>query len=87
MIRTAAALNWILGVVFGLPCAYGAWYFAKRGEIWTSFGYPTYGGGPFENIGIKTSVPLLLAFLVICVAEVTMGVLVWRGLRIGGIAR
>jgi hypothetical protein len=33
-------------------------------------GFPTYGGGPFEDAGIQTSVPLLVSFLLVCVGEV-----------------
>ena len=48
MLRAAAALAWVTGLGFGLPCTYAIWYFADRGEVWTFLGFPTYGGGPFE---------------------------------------
>lgn len=85
MIKTAAAFSWFLGLGFGLPCAYGAWHLANRDEIWTFLGFPTYGGGPFEKIGIRTTVPLLLAYLLVCIAEVVIGWLLWRGSRLGAI--
>lgn len=86
MIKAAAVLSWIVGFGFGLPCAYAAWYFATRGDIWTFLGFPTYGSGPFEKIGIQTSIPLLLGFLLVCLAEVVVGGLLWRETRIGAVA-
>lgn len=79
MIKAAAVLNWILGLGFGLPCAYGAWHLAQRGEIWTFLGFPTYGGGPIEKMGIRTTVPLMLVYLVVCIAEVVIAWYLWRG--------
>ena len=59
MMRVAALLSWVLGFGFGLPCAYGIWYLADREYVWTFMGFPTYGGGPFEDAGMATTVPLL----------------------------
>jgi hypothetical protein len=81
MVRLAAVLSIILGLGFGLPCAYGIRYLSKTGEVWTFLGFPAYGGGPFERIGIRTTVPLLVAFLVVCGLEVVTGWLLWRGRR------
>jgi hypothetical protein len=77
--RRAAALSSILlGLGFGLPGVAGARHFAEHGEVWTFLGFPTYGDGPFTKVGIPTSTPLLLAFDVVCAAEVAVGVLLWR---------
>jgi hypothetical protein len=76
--RAAAACSIVLGLGFGLPGAYGAWYYARHGEVWTFMGFPTYGGGPFERWGLPTSVALLLCFVAVCAAEVVVGVLLWR---------
>jgi len=46
--RIAAVLAWLAGLGFGLPGAYGAAYLTSHGEVWTFFGFPTYGGG--ENV-------------------------------------
>jgi hypothetical protein len=81
--RTAAVLAWIPGVGFGLFCPYAIWYLATRGQVWMVGGYPTYGLGPFEEIGIATSVPLLSLFLLVCLAEVAVGVLLWQRRRLG----
>ena len=78
MTRAAALCSVLLGLGFGLPGAYGAWYYARHGEVWTFVGFPTYGGGPFERWGIPTSVALLLGFVAVCAAEVAVGVLLWR---------
>jgi hypothetical protein len=85
MLKGAAALSWFLGLGFGLPCAYAIWYFADRGEVWTFLGFPTYGDGPFENIGIPTTVPLLLLFLLVCGAEVAAGWLLWQRRHAGAV--
>ncbi len=45
-----------------------------RGILYT-FGNPTYGNGPFDRIGIPTSVPLLAGFLAACLVQVLGGVL------------
>jgi len=85
MVRTAGALAWAVGLGFGLPCVIAIWHFASHGAVWTLMGFPTYGGGPFEEIGIHTTVPLLVAFLLACAAEVVAACLLWNRLRSGAI--
>ena len=87
MMRGAAVLAWVTGLGFGLPCTYAIWYFADRGDVWTFLGFPAYGRGPFEDIGIETTVPLLVLFLLACVAEVAAGWLLWQRRRAGVPAR
>ncbi len=78
--RTAAgSLSLLLGLGFGLPCVFAIRHFAQTGEVWMLMGFPTYGHGPFERIGVNTSVPLLLLFLAVCVAEAVLGVMLWTG--------
>jgi hypothetical protein len=72
----AAVLAWLAGLGFGLPGAYGAAYLTSRGEVWSFFGFPTYGGGPFESWGLPT-LPMQMAFVLVCVAELLMGNLLW----------
>jgi len=83
LLRTAAVLAWFAGLCFGLPCTYAIWYLADHGAVWTFLGFPTYGSGPFEDIGIQTTVPLLVLFLLVCAAELTAGWLLWRRRRAG----
>jgi hypothetical protein len=83
MRRTAAALAALLGLGFGLPCVYAIWFFATYGYVWTFLGFPTYGDGPFTTIGIATTVPLLVAFLVVCVLELVAAWALWRTTRPG----
>ena len=78
MTKAAAVCSLVLGLGFGLPGAYGAWYFARHGEVWTFLGFPAYGDGPFVRWGLPTSVTLLLGFVLVCAAEVAVGVLLWR---------
>src|SRR5262249_39736443 len=85
MMKAAAVLAWITGLGFGLLCPYAIWYLADRGEVWTFLGFPTYGEGPFEDIGIETTVPLLVVFLLVCVAEAAAGWLLWRHRRAGAV--
>jgi hypothetical protein len=84
MMKAAAVLAWAGGLGFGLPGIYAIWYLADQGAVWTFMGFPTYGGGPFEDVGLATTVPLLAAFLVVCAAELVVGWLLWRHRR-GGI--
>jgi hypothetical protein len=76
-------LAWIAGLEFGLPCGYAIWYFADRGQVWTFLGFPTYGDGPFQDIGVHTTIPLLAGYLLVCAAEVVAGWLLWQRRRGG----
>jgi len=55
------------------------------GTVWTFLGFPTYGEGPFEDAGIDTTVPLLVAFLLVCLAELLAGTLLWLRRRAGAV--
>ena len=77
MLRVAAVLSVLLGLGFGVPGVLGAMHLARTGEVWTLMGFPTYGGGPFERIGLTSTVPLILGFVAVCAAEVVLGVLLW----------
>ncbi len=84
-LRAAAVLTWAAGLGFGLPCIYAIRYFVDHGQVWTFLGFPTYGSGPFEDLGIHTTVPLLIAFLVVCAAELVTGWLLWQRRRVGAV--
>ena len=73
----AGVISVVLGLGFGLPCIVGIRHFARTGEVWTFLGFPTYGSGPFERIGVPTSTPLLVGFLAVCLAELAVGVMIW----------
>ncbi|MBD8871037.1 hypothetical protein [Nocardioides donggukensis] len=77
MTKAAGACSLVLGLGFGLPGVYAAWYYARQGEVWTFLGFPTYGEGPFERWGLETGVGLLLGFVAVCTAEVVVGLLLW----------
>jgi len=79
VLKAAAVCSSLLGLGFGLPCLWGMVHLARTGEVWTFLGFPTYGHGPFERWGVPTTVPLMAGFLVVCVAEVVVGVLLWTG--------
>lgn len=83
--RAAAVLAWTSGIGFGLPGLYAIEHLVRHGDIATFMGYPTYGHGVFERqFGIRTTVPLLSAFVVVCAAECRSGSLLWRRQRAGG---
>jgi hypothetical protein len=78
--KSAAGLvSVLLGLGFGIPCAYSIRSLARTGEVWTFAGFPTYGNGPFEQIGLHTSPALLAGFLAVCIAEVAVGILLLAG--------
>jgi hypothetical protein len=66
MIKITSMVTWLSGLGFGIPCLYGIWKLWKSGSIAYVMGYPTYGHGPFERIGVNTTIPLLLGFLLTC---------------------
>lgn len=84
-LRVAAALFVIEGVGFGIFVVPAIVRVAQHRPVPIVFGFPAYGGGPFERIGLKSTIPLLAAFLLINVLEVVAGVLVWKGVRSGAI--
>lgn len=79
MIKLAALCSWFSGLGFGLPGIYGIWSLLKGRGIARVMGFPTYGYGPFEKIGVPTTVPLMIAFFVVCVLECVAGWLLWSG--------
>lgn len=83
MTRAAAVCSLVLGLGFGLPGAYGTWFYARQGEVWTFLGFPTYGSGPFVRWGFPTSTALLVGFVAVCITEVVVAVLLWRDATTG----
>jgi hypothetical protein len=82
-LRVAGALSLFLGLGFGIPDVYGAWYFATHHQVWQFLGNPTNGDGPFVQLGIPNGVPVLIAFAVVCAADVVCGALLLAGRRSG----
>lgn len=74
----AAGISVFAGLAMGIPCIFSIRYFVLTGEVWHLAGFPTYGNGPFERVGLATSVGLLATFLAVCVAEVAVGVMIWQ---------
>jgi len=83
MTVAAGVISIFLGLGFGIPGILGLRHFAQHGEVWTFMGFPTYGGGQFERMGVMTSVPLLGAFVAVCAVEVVLGALLLSGQRSG----
>ena len=79
MRAASGVISILLGLGFGIPCTFGIRHLAKTGEVWTLWGFPTYGGGYFERGGVPTTVLLLVGFLVVCITEVVLGVMLIVG--------
>lgn len=84
-LRIAAILLWINGAGFGVFCIPAIRNLLVGREIPIVMGFPTYGRGPFERVGIATTVPLLAGFLLVCILEVVAGHLLWGGSKAGAI--
>lgn len=84
-LRTASILHWVLGLGFGIPGVFGIRSLADGRGLLYFMGFPTYGKGPFERIGLQTTVPLLFAFVLVCLIECVAGWLLWNGARSGAI--
>jgi hypothetical protein len=79
--RLAGGLSVALGLGFGPLGVYGAVFFAAHAKVWYFAGFPTYGDGPFETVGIHDSVLLIAGFVVVCALEVAFGARMWGGSR------
>jgi hypothetical protein len=84
-IRIASILCWISAIGFGVFCPLAIWNLLTGRGVPIVMGFPAYGGGPFERIGLPTTVPLLVAFLLVCIAEGVAGWLLWGGHRSGAV--
>jgi hypothetical protein len=84
-LRLAAILQWFIAVGFGVFCLPAIRNLLTGGDIPFVMSFPAYGRGPFERVGIPTSVPLLAAFLLVCILEAVAGTLLWGGYRSGAI--
>src|SRR5690606_30599461 len=64
MRKFAAMMAILSGLGFGLPAAYGTWYYARYGFAWHFMGFPTHETGRFfEQFGLFTSWPLIAGFV------------------------
>lgn len=78
-LRAAAACAWLTALGFGGPCAWAIWQVTQTGVVPTLLGFPVYGGGPFEDLGFPTTLPLLVGFLATCLLELVAGIRLWLG--------
>jgi hypothetical protein len=81
MMRAAALCAWSAALGFGLPGLYGTWYLAAHDRLWSFLDFPTYGSGPLEGLGVETTTPLLITFVLVCAAELVVGWMLWRRKR------
>jgi len=84
-LRVAAVLLWISGIGFGIFCIPAIRNLLASRDIPYVMGFPAYGRGPFERVGLQTTVPLLAAFLIVCILEVFAGYLLWGGHKPGAL--
>jgi hypothetical protein len=85
LLRVAAILHWFVAVGFGVFCIPAIRNLLSGHDIPIVMGFPAYGRGPFERVGIPTTVPLLAAYLLVCMLEAVAGFLLWRGLMAGAV--
>jgi hypothetical protein len=78
LLRAAAILHWTVAIGFGVFCFPAIRNLLIGRDIPIVLGFPAYGHGPFERVGIPTTVPLLAAFLMVCLLEAVAGFLLWR---------
>ena len=84
-LRIASVLVWISSIGLGIPCLMSIRNLSAGKGIPFVFGYPAYGGGGFERHGFATTIPLLVGFLIICIAEGYTAWLLWGGHKTGAI--
>jgi hypothetical protein len=85
LLRIAAILHWFVAIGFGMFCLPAIRNLLIGRDIPIVMGFPAYGRGPFERVGIPTTVPLLAAFLLVCILEAVAGILLWGGFRSGAL--
>lgn len=85
LLRAAAILHWFIAIGFGVFCFPAIRNLMSGRPIPIVMGFPAYGRGPFERVGIPTTVPLLAGFLLVCILEAVAGFLLWGGYRSGAI--
>jgi hypothetical protein len=84
-IRLASILQWITAVGFGVFCPSAMWSLWRGNGVPMVMGFPAYGHGPFERIGVPSTVPLVGAFLVVCILQAVAGWMLWDGSRSGAV--
>lgn len=85
LIRLAATLHGFIALGLGVFCFPAIRNLLIGRDIPFVMGFPAYGRGPFERVGISTTVPLLVAFLLVCILEAVAGVLLWGGYKSGAV--
>lgn len=85
LLRIAAGLHWFVAIGFGVFCLPAIRNVAVGRDVPFVMGFPAYGQGPFERIGLNSTVPLLAGFLLVCILEAIAGILLWQGLMSGAI--
>ncbi len=83
--RAAALLLLVSGAGLGVCCLVAIQSLVVTGRIAVVGGYPTFGQGNFQRYGEPTTVPLLIAFLFVCLLEAAAGWLLWQGRLSGGL--
>jgi hypothetical protein len=84
-LRAVAILHWFVGLGFGVTALFGIRSLAAGRGILYFMGFPAYGRGPFERVGVQTTIPLLSAFVAVCALECVAGWMLWRGAEAGAI--
>jgi hypothetical protein len=83
--RVAAVRQWFIAFGFGVFCIPAIRNLLRGDDIPIVMGFPAYGRGPFERVGIPTTVPLLAAFLLVCILEAVASFSLWGGNKSGAV--
>jgi hypothetical protein len=77
-VRIAAILLWVNAFGFGLPCLLAIGSLLAGRSVPTIMGFPAYGGGPLERLGVHTNIPLV---------QRSFSSARWRSCRISAVGR
>jgi hypothetical protein len=84
-IRIASLCAWGIGLGFALPAPWVIRRLLASGNLPMLLGFRAYGGGPFERLGPRAMIALLLPFMLACAFECAAGLLLWGNHRSGAI--
>ena len=82
-VRAGSVIYVFLGLAFGGGASWTLAFFADHGSLPTIFFGIRSMGGPFEELGPEAFIALGVLLVAISLIDVAVGVLLWRGRRLG----
>jgi hypothetical protein len=84
--RISALIHGLYALGFGLPAIPCAHFLLRRGRLPMFFDmFPMYMGPVFQRLSPRGFAGLLYAFAALCAVDVWIALLLWKGLRVGGV--